>query len=62
MILREIHCDRCKASQKETMENQGWPGWGAISGLMFEESGRDTAYLCPKCMGLIKKFLNEGGD
>jgi hypothetical protein len=63
MILREIHCDRCEAVEKEKIENTGWNGWGAISGLKFEESSREAAYLCPKCMQeLIDNFLNKDGE
>jgi len=60
MILRTIHCSvkGCPACKVEEGPNRGWPGWGHVVGLFDDQTGDQTAHLCPAHMEAIKKLLN----
>lgn len=65
-VLRKIQCDvtGCNSSFTEEYENQGFPGWGHVKGLMEETPNglRDMAYLCPECLEKTAAVLNRGFD
>ena len=49
-ILRTIKCNipDCHFEQVETSPNAGWPGWGALTGLMDDKTGETELHLCPE--------------
>lgn len=59
-ILRTIKCDTegCEKKHTETEPGGGWPGWGHVAGIMNDETGETTAYLCPEHLGKVKEVLN----
>lgn len=60
MILQTVVCDvkGCGHRATETAENGGWPGWGHVSGLVDDKSGRLVCHLCPSCMRKLVPILN----
>ncbi len=59
MKLGIIKCDvkDCPHRHEEENFNQGFPGWGHVSGLFNDDTGSDEAHLCPYHMEYIKRFL-----
>lgn len=61
MIKQTIYCERqyCISTFTEDHENQGFPGWGQIMGIIGKDLGGKslTITLCPKCLGDVEKWL-----
>jgi hypothetical protein len=64
MILRTVKCDvdGCNVEYSEQHFNQGFPGWGSISGLQDENGHNRTAYICPEHLQKAKDLLNGSMD
>jgi hypothetical protein len=63
MILREIECEKksCGLKYKEQFENQGFPNWGHVAGIVGIDKNKNelTITLCPKCLEEVKKWLGQ---
>lgn len=55
-VKRTITCDVCEASQEEALPEQGWPGWGAIQGVVLD--GIANPNLCPSCLASVMNFID----
>jgi len=64
MILRTIQCERtgCTNSFTEGFENQGFPGWGHIVGMIGQDaSGHEiTITFCPACFEKLIDWMKNG--
>jgi rubredoxin len=56
-IKKTIHCDECGAAQAEVAPDAGWPGWGAIHGVVWD--GVANPSLCPACLGKVMAFIDK---
>jgi hypothetical protein len=56
-ITRTIQCDCCGAAQTEAPPDAGWPGWGAVHGVVWDGSANPS--LCPECLGKVMAFMDK---
>lgn len=61
MILKTIHCSvkGCDNNYTENKFNEGFPGWGHVSGLKDDRTGEDTAHFCPEHLLMVGRLLNN---
>jgi len=57
MILRLIQCDVCGKDYTENAEGAGFPGWGALHGIVLD--GIHNPSLCPKCLAEVACYVNK---
>lgn len=59
-LQRLIKCDipGCTAEHLEEIAGGGWPGWGQLKGINFNNRGEP--YLCPRHLGMIANFIDGG--
>ena len=59
MILRQIKCDvaACSVVLTEHEPNAGFPGWGALHGVMM--NGSVNPNLCPACLAKVAEFMDK---
>lgn len=56
MILRTIKCGICKKEVKETKPNEGWKGWGQLTGGDLNDGGEP--HLCPDCKSKMFNYAD----
>lgn len=56
-ISRTIKCDVCGLTAVEEVPMQGWPGWGALQGVIL--NGVENPNLCPLHLGHTANFVDS---
>jgi len=56
MILRTIKCDICGAVYTEQRDGEGFPGWGALQGVILD--GAANPSLCPDHLKAAADFID----
>lgn len=59
-ISRTIMCDRCGSHAMEPAPNAGWSGWASIQGVRL--NGVDNPNICPRCVEVVMRVIDEGGE
>lgn len=64
MILRMIVCERrgCGKTYQERKENEGFPFWCQIVGLVNENKVPVDLHICPECKDELIGWLKNGLD
>ena len=56
-ILTKATCDICGKTQTEEAHGSGFPGWGALHGIVL--NGVANPWLCPKHLHQVAKFVDQ---
>ena len=57
MIKQTIICATCNAHYTESKEGDGFPGWGALKGIVLD--GEDNPHLCPSCLSIVASYVDQ---
>lgn len=60
MMLRTIVCGCCRSKFTERAENEGWPGWGQLMGIVL--NGDANPYLCSDCLYAAAEFVDQRAE
>ena len=59
--LRTITCDVCGLMYTEVEAGAGFPGWGALTGIVFDEH-TTSPELCPAHLAKAAEFIHRLRD
>ncbi len=57
MLIRTFECDVCFYQQQEIDVNGGVVGWGALTGIVFNDA--ENPLLCPTCKTNVANYMDE---
>jgi len=62
MIINTIKCSvsGCKVEHTEESFNVGHPGWGSVLGRRDNDTGEESAHLCPKHLDVVFTLVKQG--